>query len=96
MRGERGERKRAAAATMAAAAATRPRRRPMRARSFALALAALAAAVRGSPAPGDDDGLVSTWVLHFDGEMRVACLPAYKDLLRELHGGSCRARRDRI
>ncbi|MCK6460191.1 MAG: agmatine deiminase family protein, partial [Planctomycetes bacterium] len=29
-------------------------------------------------------GLVSTWVLHFDGEMRVACLPAYKDLLREL------------
>ncbi len=24
------------------------------------------------------------WVWHFDGEMRVACLPTYRDLLREL------------
>jgi hypothetical protein len=50
----------------------------------ALALAALALTTAGAPAPGDDEGLVSTWILHFDGEMRVACLPTYKDLLREL------------
>ncbi|HEX5138191.1 MAG TPA: agmatine deiminase family protein [Planctomycetota bacterium] len=50
----------------------------------ALVLAALAAAARAAPAPGDDDGLVSTWVLHFDGEMRVACVATYRDLLREL------------
>jgi len=50
----------------------------------ALVLAALAALVRAAPAPGDDEGLVSTWVLHFDGEMRVACLVTYRDLLHEL------------
>jgi hypothetical protein len=50
----------------------------------ALVLGALVAATRAAPAPGDDEGLVSTWVLHYDGEMRVACLPAYHDLLREL------------
>ncbi len=56
----------------------------MRPSGLALACAVLAAAARASPAPGDDEGLVSTWVLHFDGEMRVACLPTYRDLLREL------------
>jgi Porphyromonas-type peptidyl-arginine deiminase len=50
----------------------------------AIVLAAIAAATAAAPAPGDDEGLVSTWVLHFDGEMRVACLPTYRDLLREL------------
>lgn len=46
-----------------------------------LLLAALAAA---APSVSDDEGAVATWIWHFDGEMRVACLPTYRDLLREL------------
>jgi len=52
----------------------------------ALVLGVLVAATRAAPAPApaDDEGLVSTWILHFDGEMRVACLPTYRELLAEL------------
>jgi len=52
----------------------------------ALVLGALIAAARAgpAPAPADDEGLVSTWVWHFDGEMRLACLPTYRELLTEL------------
>jgi hypothetical protein len=50
-------------------------------RLVALLLAAVAAA---APSGSDDEGAVTTWVWHFDGEMRVACAPTYRDLLREL------------
>jgi len=50
----------------------------------ALALIVVATRAAPAPAPADDEGLVSTWVWHFDGEMRVACLPTYRELLAEL------------
>lgn len=46
-----------------------------------LGLGALAAA---SPSASDEAGSVATWIWHFDGEMRAACLPTYRDLLRNL------------
>jgi N-dimethylarginine dimethylaminohydrolase len=42
------------------------------------------AVAAGAPAPSDDTGAVATWIWHFDGEMRVACLPTYRGLLRVL------------
>jgi len=47
----------------------------------ALLLAAITAA---APSASDDEGAITTWIWHFDGEMRVACLPTYRDLLREI------------
>lgn len=54
--------------------------------SPAPAAAPAATTARSGPAPAsaDDAGLVSTWVWHFDGEMRLACLPTYRELLEEL------------
>jgi N-dimethylarginine dimethylaminohydrolase len=42
------------------------------------------AGARATPAPAEEQGAITTWVWHFDAEMRVACLPAYRDLLRAL------------
>jgi hypothetical protein len=44
-------------------------------------LVLLLAASAGS---AEDEGAVATWVWHFDGEMRVACAPTYRDLLKAL------------
>jgi hypothetical protein len=59
-------------------------RRPAGPSSRALALILCGALAAAAPAPSDHDGSVATWIWHFDGEMRVACLPTYRDLLREL------------
>jgi N-dimethylarginine dimethylaminohydrolase len=51
-------------------------------RLVALAGALIVAGAHAAPAPAEEQGAITTWVLHFDAEMRVACLPAYRDLLR--------------
>jgi hypothetical protein len=49
-----------------------------------LGLLLLGSIAAAAPSVSDDEGSIATWIWHFDGEMRVACLPTYRDLLREL------------